>query len=146
MWSQARNNRELVRATPAVPNTICVITRSRIAMTTTDINLSAEQVRSTERARRRSLNSRNALRGTYVAVQTFWISYPDYSLATNSLASQSELLQNTATKTKLIIIFFFLDTGRLYFIYYSSFSDLTELNDYKHQYTIKRSKTVSKCR
>ena len=99
-------------------------------MTTTDINLSAEQVCSTERARRRPPNSRNALRGTYVAVQTFWIFYPGYSLATNSLATHSELLQNTATKTKLIIIFFFLDTGRLYLIYYFSLSDLTQLNDY----------------
>ena len=41
---QARNNREIVRATPAAPNTACVLTRSQIARTTTDINLSAEQV------------------------------------------------------------------------------------------------------
>ena len=53
---------------PAVPKTIYVITRSLLSMTTIDINLSAEQVCSTERARRRSRNSRNMLRGTYVAV------------------------------------------------------------------------------
>ena len=54
MWSQARNNRNIVRPIPAVPNTIYVITRSLNAMATIDINLSAEQVCSTERARRRS--------------------------------------------------------------------------------------------
>ena len=43
MWEQARNNSETVRATPAAPNITCVITRSQIAMTTTDINSSAQQ-------------------------------------------------------------------------------------------------------
>ena len=52
MWGQARNNKEIARTTPAAPNTTCVITRSRIAMTTTDINLSVEQVCSTYCARR----------------------------------------------------------------------------------------------
>ena len=54
MQSQARNNRKTVRPTPAVPNTIYVITRNLTAMTTTDYNLSVEQVCSTERARGRS--------------------------------------------------------------------------------------------
>ena len=71
MWRQVWNNRKVVRPTPAVTNTIYAITRSLIAMKTTDIELSAELVRSTERARRRSRNSRNAPSGTYVAVQKF---------------------------------------------------------------------------
>ena len=56
MWGQARINKEIARTTPAVPNTTCVITRSRIAMTTTDINLSVEQVCSTYCARRYASN------------------------------------------------------------------------------------------
>ena len=71
MWRQARNNRTVVRPTPAVPNTIYVITRSLIAMTTTDIEMLAELLCSAERARRRCRNSRNATRGIYVAVQNF---------------------------------------------------------------------------
>ena len=71
--------------TPAVPNTIYVKTRSLTGMTTTDISSSAELVCSTERARRRSRNSRNALRGTYVATQI----YSGFSLATNSPTTQS---------------------------------------------------------
>ena len=54
MWSQARNNWKIVRATPAFPNTTYIITRSLIARTTIDNSLSAELVCSTERARRRS--------------------------------------------------------------------------------------------
>ena len=107
MWMQARGSRKAVRPTPAVPNTSCVITRSLIAMTATDKSLSAELVCSTERARRRSRNSRNALRGTYVAVQIFRIFYSGYSLATNSITAQSGLIQNTATNTKFINILFF---------------------------------------
>ena len=91
----------------AVPNTTCVKTRNLIAMTTTDISLSAELVCSTERARKRSRNSRNALRGTYVAVQIFRIFYSGYSLGTNSITLQSGLLQNTATNTKFINILVF---------------------------------------
>ena len=44
MWRQARNNRKKVRPTPAVPNKTSFITRSLIAMTTTDISLSTQQV------------------------------------------------------------------------------------------------------
>ena len=51
---KARSNRKTTRPIPAVPNTFYVITRSLTAMTITDINLSAEQVCSTERARGRS--------------------------------------------------------------------------------------------
>ena len=40
-------------------------------MTTTDINLYAEELRSTEHARRPSRKSGNELRGIYVAVQNF---------------------------------------------------------------------------
>ena len=54
MQSQVRNNRKIVRTTPAFSNTIYVINRSLIAMTTIDINSSAEQVCSTECARRHS--------------------------------------------------------------------------------------------
>ena len=60
---------QIARPTPAVPNTTYVITRNPTAMTTTDNSLSAQQVCSTWRARSRSTNSRNALRGTYVAAQ-----------------------------------------------------------------------------
>ena len=66
--TQARNNRKIVRPTPAVRDKIYVTTRSLIAMTTIDINESAEQVCSTERPRRLSRNIRNPLRGPYVAV------------------------------------------------------------------------------
>ena len=62
---------------PAVPNTIYVITRNPIAMTTTDISLPAELVCSTECTLRHSRNSRNALGGTNVAAQIFSIFYPD---------------------------------------------------------------------
>ena len=60
------------RPTPAVPNTIYVITPSLSTMTTTDSELSAELVCSTVRARRRSRNSKNVPRGIDVAVQNFW--------------------------------------------------------------------------
>ena len=63
------------------------------ARTTIDISLSAELVCSTERARRRSKISRNALRDTYVTAQMFPIFYFGYSLVTNSLATQYGLLQ-----------------------------------------------------
>ena len=79
-------------------------------MTTIDISLSAELVPSTERAPRRSKNSRNALRGTYVADQFFRIFFSGYSVATNSITTQSGLLQNTATNTKFINILFFFST------------------------------------
>ena len=113
MWNQARNNRKIVLPTPAVPNTTCVITRNITAMTTVDISLSAELVCSTERARRRSRNSRNAQRGKYVAAQIFRVFYSGYSLATNSLTAQSRLLQNTATNKNSSKFFFFL------YIFYS---------------------------
>ena len=90
---------------PPVPNTTWVITRNLTAMVTTDISLSAELVCSTERARKCSKNSRNALRGTYVAIKICGLFYSGYSLVTNSLATQSWLLQNPATNTKFINIF-----------------------------------------
>ena len=93
MCSQARNNRKTVRPTPAVPNTTCVISRSLTAMMTLYISLPAELVCSTERARRRSKNSKNALRGTNLAAQIFRMFYSGYSKATNSLITQSGLLQ-----------------------------------------------------
>ena len=58
-------------------------------MTTVDNDLRAELVCSTERAGRRSRNSRNAPRSTYLAVQNFVESRYNYSLATNSIATQS---------------------------------------------------------
>ena len=89
MRRQTRSNRIIARPIPTVRNTICVITRSLIAMTSTDTSSSAEQMCSTERARSRSKNSTNALRGAYVAVHMFPILYSGYSLTTNSLATQS---------------------------------------------------------
>ena len=68
MWGQARNNREIVRVTPAAPNTTCVITRSQIAMTTTDIKLSAEQMWSTWCARKHS--NKCGPRGAHVVTPT----------------------------------------------------------------------------
>ena len=120
---------------PRSLNTIYVITRNLIAMMTSDINSSAEQVCSTERARRRSRNSRNAPRGTYVAVQDFGIFCSCYSLAANSPAFQSRLLQNTATENKFskifsmfgrlcfIILFLFLFISYIYFFFLSRLSD-----------------------
>ena len=75
---------------------------------------------STERARRRSRNSRNALCSKYEALQAFVIFCSGFSLATNSPAAQSWLLQNTATETKFGHLSFFY-TGRFQFIYYFSF-------------------------
>ena len=69
------------------------ITRSLIAVTITDTSSSAEQMCSTERARSRSKNSTKALRCAYVAVHMSRIFYSVYSLATNSLATQSRLLR-----------------------------------------------------
>ena len=89
MWRLSRNNQTVVRPTPAVTNTTYVTTRNLISMTTTDINLRAELVCSTERARIPSRNSRNALRSIYEGIQIFVIVCSGYSLATNSLATQS---------------------------------------------------------
>ena len=87
MWNQARNNRKKVRPSAAVPNTTCAITLNLTAMTTIDISLYTELVCSTERARRRSRNSRNAQRDKHVAAQIFRIFYSGYSLASNSLTN-----------------------------------------------------------
>ena len=62
----------------AVPNTNYVInriTRNLFAMTTIDIELSAELVCSTECARRRPKNSKNALRSIYLVRRNFWNFY-----------------------------------------------------------------------
>ena len=56
---------------PAVQNTINIITRNLIAMTITDISSCAALVFFTERVRRRSWKSKNALHKKYVAVQKF---------------------------------------------------------------------------
>ena len=59
---QAWSNQAIVRPTPGVQNTICVITRSLIAMIITDIISCAALVCSRERVRKRSRNSKNAPR------------------------------------------------------------------------------------
>ena len=74
---------------PAVPNTTCVITRSLTAMTTIYIRLSAEQYVPRNAHVDVAGNSRNALRGTYVAAQLFRILSSGYSLVINSPATQS---------------------------------------------------------
>ena len=120
MWSQARNNRKVVRPTPAVLNTNYVITWNIIAMTTIDVNLSAEQVCSTERARRRSRNSKNALRGTYVAVQILW-HIPFWLFPGDQFTCYSVL--TTSKKRPLIlnsIMFFPYSAGSLSIFYYFS--------------------------
>ena len=92
---------------PAAPKTNYVITRCLIAMTPTDIKLRAELVRSTERARIRSRKSRNASFSKCVTVQNFVTFCSGYSLATNSIVTQSWLLQNTVTKAKFDYILIF---------------------------------------
>ena len=69
MRKQARSNRTIVRPTPAVQNTICVITRNLIALTITDNNPFAALVCSTERVRGRFRKYWNASGNKYVAVQ-----------------------------------------------------------------------------
>ena len=78
MWKQIRNNRIIVRPTPAVLTTIYVITRNLNAMMIKDFNSWAELLCSTERLRRRSRKYRNASRNKNVAVQKicyipFWL-------------------------------------------------------------------------
>ena len=99
-------------------------------MTITDNNVSAELVCSTERARRRSRNSRNAPRGTYVAVQNVGIFCSCYSLVADSHATQSLLLQNTATNTNFSKTFSIFD--RVCFIFLIFF--LSRLSDYNTTY------------
>ena len=72
MRKQARSNRAKVRPTPAVQNTICVITRRLIAMMIADFNSLSALVCSTERARRRPRSSGIASRNKHVAVQKFF--------------------------------------------------------------------------
>ena len=89
MLREARNNRAVIRLTPAVPNTTYIISRNLIPMTTTDNISSTELMCSTGRARRRSRNSRDVPRSIYVAIQSIVILFSGYSVATNSLATQS---------------------------------------------------------
>ena len=110
-----RTTKTVVRPTPAVPSATDLITRNLIARTTTDINSWAELMCSTEGSRRRSTNSRNASLSEYVASQKS-PTYSGYSPATNSLATQCWLLQNTATKSKFDSVSFSY-TGRFPFIY-----------------------------
>ena len=106
MGQKARNNQAKVRPTPDVRNTSYILTGSLITMTVTDIISRAALVCSTERIRRRSRFFRNALRNQYVAIQKLVIFCSGYSLATNSNAFQSYLLQNTPTITIHVILFF----------------------------------------
>ena len=97
------NNR---RSNQGVRNSISVITRSLIAMTNTDISYCAALVCSTERIQKRSRKFKSAFRNQYVTIQKRVIFCSGYSQATNSLATHSSLLQNTATNNKFNYIFY----------------------------------------
>ena len=101
-------------ANPAVRNANYVTTSPLKAMKITDFNSCAALVFSTERIRRRSRNFREVLRNQYAAIQKLVSFYSGFSLATDSLVSQSYLLRNTATNTKFRFIF--LHIGRIYVI------------------------------
>ena len=60
---------------------------------------------STERVRKRSTTFRNASQNQHVAIQKLLTFYSGYSLETNSLATQSAVLQNTANITKFGHVF-----------------------------------------
>ena len=92
---QTRSKRATLRLSPAVRNTIYVITRSIIAMTMTniDVNSCAALMCFRERKGRPSRKFKNALRYQNVAKQKVIIFCSGYSFATNPLATQSNLLQ-----------------------------------------------------
>ena len=95
---------------------------------------------STERARRRCRSSRNASRRNYVAVQNFVIISSGCFLATNSLTTQSWLLQNTASKTKFDNFPFTTEAGfMLPIIFLFSFLSFGLFN-YRLQYMNKHTK------
>ena len=74
---------------PPVQNEIYVITRNLIATTITDTISCATLVYSTKSIRRRSSNLKNALRNQHVALKKLVVFCSGYSLATNSLPTQS---------------------------------------------------------
>ena len=127
MWRQDWNNRKIVRPTPAVPNTTCVIIRSLTAMTTIDISLSVELMCYTERA----IHVPETQGTRYVAhtwqFRCFAYSFLDILWRLTHLLLSPDYFKNTATNTKIINILFFLYTGRIHFIHYSLLSFLPEL-------------------
>ena len=82
----------------------------------------------------------NNPRGTYVAAQLFRISYPGIPPATNSSATQSELRQNTATKTKFDIFSFFIQAGFIPSITFMFFSCMNYSTINYKIYTMRRRK------
>ena len=112
MRKEAWNKQTMLRPTPAVQNTFYVITRNLIGLTIVFNNSCAAVVRSIELIRKRSRNFRNALRNQNVAIEKLAKFCSGYSLATNSMATQSYLLKNTATNTKFRYIF--LHIARIY--------------------------------
>ena len=139
MWSQARSNRETFRPTPEVPKTIYVICRSLIAMRTIDINSSAEQVCSTERARRRS--KKFTERTTwYIRSSSKFSAYSALAIPwrLTHLLLSPDYFKITATNTKFINIFSII--GRFCVIVHL-FLNLFWLSDYNDVYIQQDKKT-----
>ena len=100
MWNQARNNRKIVRPTPAVPNTTCVITRSQLQWR---LPILACPFNKCVPRSAHVVVPEN--QGTHYVAHTWRLNFPanvyyGCSLVTNSHAIQSRILQNTATNTK----------------------------------------------
>ena len=72
MWTQAQSNQTKVLPSPAVQNTVYLITRNLNAMTITDNNSWAALVYSTDRVRGRSRKPGNASSNKYVTVPRFY--------------------------------------------------------------------------
>ena len=99
MRKQIQKNEIIGCPIPAVRSTSYIITRSLVEILTTDKNFCTALVCCTERTRRRTRNFRNAARNKYESVQKVVKFCSGSFLATISLATQSYLLQNTATNT-----------------------------------------------
>ena len=128
MWSQARNDRKIVRAIPAAPNTTYVITRSRIVMTITDVNLSAEHVWSTWCARRQTtlrnkcgprsahVDKRPKIQGMRYVAHTWQLNLSGNSILANPWRLTHLLLSLNYFKTRPLKLnstysFFFIQAG-----------------------------------
>ena len=129
-WRQARNNQTVVLPTPVVPNTTYITTRQLIAMTTTDINSWAALMCSTERATFQKFKERATWHKGSSSKILF---YSDMAI---SWRLTHLVLRPDYFKTRSLKLIhqysIFLYTGRFHFIYYSSFSYLSELLNYKN--------------
>ena len=105
MGEKTRNSRTIVRPSPTVRSTFYFINRKLIGLTTTDISNSAALLCSTKRVRGGPQNFSNALRNQYVAIHKVVSFCSGFSQVTNLLTTQSYLLQNTATNTKIQLCF-----------------------------------------